>query len=200
MTPAPESDAELIALRAEVAHLRRVNAELLGTLAELRATVERQQTHIDKLVRMTFGRKSERVITGPTLFDDITDPDPPPPPSDTPVEPVPPPEPATSKRRGHGRRPRPADLARERVEIDLTEAEKVCPCCHKPRVRIGADVSERIDYRPASLFVRQIVRPTYACRSCERAGDDPQMIQQAPLIHRRDRMTVTGFPFRRATE
>ena len=67
--PAPDADAELAALRAEVAHLRRVNQELLGTVTELRATVEQQQAHIDKLVRMTFGRKSER-ITGPTLFDD----------------------------------------------------------------------------------------------------------------------------------
>ena len=31
---------------------------------------------------------------------------------------------------------------------------------------------------PASLFVRQIVRPTYACRACERAGDDPQVVQR----------------------
>ncbi len=179
MSPAPDPSAELIALRAEVAHLRRVNQELLGSVSELRATVERQQAHIDKLVRMTFGRKSERVVTGATLFDDIPDPDPATLPStDAAPVPDPPHEPATPKRRGHGRRPRPADLPRERVEIDLTEAEKACPCCHQPRVRIGADVSERLDYRPASLFVRQIVRPTYACRACERAGDDPQMIQR----------------------
>src|SRR5579883_2733102 len=110
MTPAADADAERPALRAEVAHLRRVNAELLGTVAELRATVERQQAHIDRLVRMAFGRKSERVVTGPTLFDDVPGPDPPRPPSDAPVEPVPPPEPAATKRRGHGRRPLPADL------------------------------------------------------------------------------------------
>jgi transposase len=69
----------------------------------------------------------------------------------------------------------PADLPRERVEIDLTEAEKACPSCHRTRVRIGSDNSERLDYRPASLFVRQTVRLTYACRSCERAGDDPRV-------------------------
>lgn len=176
MTPAPEPDAELAALRAEVAHLRRVNAELLGTVAELRATVERQQAHIDRLVRMTFGRKSERVVTGPTLFDNIPDPNPSPT-TNAVVEPAPPPEPATRKRPGHGRRPRPVNLPRERVEIDLSEAEKKCPCCQELRIRIGADVSERLDYRPASLFVRQIVRPTYACRVCERAGNDAQMVQ-----------------------
>jgi transposase len=72
-------------------------------------------------------------------------------------------------------------LPRERVEIDLTEAEKACPCCQRTRVRIGADVSERLDYRPAALFVRQIVRTTYACRYCERAGNDPQVAQR-PLL------------------
>ena len=37
MTPAPDPDAELIALRAKVAPLRRVNRELLGTQTERRA-------------------------------------------------------------------------------------------------------------------------------------------------------------------
>src|SRR6185436_17555510 len=102
---------------------------------------------------------------------------PPPPSAGAPLAPDPPPEPATPKRRGHGRRPRPADLPRERVEIDLTDAEKACPCCQRTRIRIGADVSERLEYRPASLFVRQVVRPSYACRVCERAGADPQILQ-----------------------
>ena len=177
MTPEPATSDELAGLRAEAAHLRRVNQELLATVAELRATVEKQQAHIDRLVRMTFGRRSERVA-GPTLFDGLPDPEPTPPAAaEAPPVPEPPTEDATPRRRGHGRRPRPADLPRERVEIDLTEEEKACPCCQRLRVRIGADVSERLDYRPASLFVRQTVRPTYACRFCERAGDDPQMVQ-----------------------
>jgi transposase len=179
MTPAPATSDELAGLRAETAHLRRVNEELLATVAELRGTIEKQQAHIDRLVRRTFGRRSERVA-GPTLFDALPDPEPAPPAAaDAPSAPEPPTESAVP-RRGHGRRPRPADLPRERVEIDLTEAEKACPCCRRMRVRIGADVSERIDYRPASLFVRQIIRPTYACRFCERAGDDPQ-VAQPPL-------------------
>jgi transposase len=153
-----------------------VNQELLATVAELRATVEKQQAHIDRLVRITFGRRSERVA-GPTLFDGLPDPDPAPPAADFPHAAEPPAESAAHRRRGHGRRPRPADLPRERVEIDLSEAEKACPCCRRMRVRIGADVSERLDYRPASLFVRQIVRPTYVCRFCERAGEDPQVVQ-----------------------
>src|SRR5262245_33393918 len=169
--------AELDHLRAEAAHLRRVNQELLATVTELRSTVKKQQAHIDRLVRMTFGRRSERV-TGPTLFDSIPDPGPLPA-NQSQAVPDSPPDSAIPKRRGHGRRPIPADLPRERVEIDLTDAEKACPCCQRPRIRIGADVSERLDYRPASLFVRQVVRPSYACRVCERAGDDPQIVQPA---------------------
>src|SRR5262245_35143422 len=125
MAPAPAPDTELAALRAEVAHLRRVNQELLATLVELRATVEKQQAHIDRLVRMTFGRRSERA-TESVLADEIPHPDPSPV-TFTPSAPDPPPAAATTRRRGHGRRPLPADLPRERVEIDLTDAEKACP-------------------------------------------------------------------------
>lgn len=39
-------------------------------------------------------------------------------------------------------------------------------------------MSERLDYRPASLFIRQFVRPTYACRSCERDGHEPQVTRR----------------------
>jgi transposase len=177
MTPEPSPAADLAALRAEAAHLRRVNQELLATVAELRSTVEEQQAHIDRLLRMTFGRRSERV-TGPTLFDGVPAPGPPPV-NKSPAVPDSPPDSAAPKRRGHGRRPIPADLPRERVEIDLTDAEKVCPCCNTTRVRIGVSVSERLDYRPASLFVRQVVRPSYVCRFCERAADDPQVVRPA---------------------
>src|SRR5215831_7801315 len=91
MAPASPPDADLAALRAEAAHLRRVNQELLATVAELRATVEKQQAHIDRLVRRAFGRRSER-LTGPTLFDCLPDPDPPPPTADAPPVPGTPPE------------------------------------------------------------------------------------------------------------
>ena len=64
--------------------------------------------------------------------------------------------------------------------LDLTEAEKACPCCGELRVRIGADVSERLDYRPASLFIHAIERPTYVCRHCEQKGQNIQAVQ-APL-------------------
>ena len=122
---------------------------------------------------MTFGRKSERV-EGPTLFDDLPD------------EPVVPPPPVIAepvvlvpKRKGHGRKHNPANLPRHREEIDLSEAEKVCPCCAGVRVKIGETIRERLDYTPASIFVREIAQQTYACRSCERAACDPRIAAPA---------------------
>jgi transposase len=68
---------------------------------------------------------------------------------------------------------------------DLAEAERACPCCGKARVRIGAETSEQLDYRPASLFVVERVRHTYACPACSRTADpadDPvPTIATAPL-------------------
>ena len=154
---------------AEIARLRATVAELLGVVADLRRQVETQQAHIHKLVKLTFGPRGERVA-GPTLFDDA-------PADEAAVVPSVDPAESPSARRGHGRRPKPADLPRERVEVDLSDAEKVCPCCESVRVRVGQEVSERLDYRPASLFVREITRPTYVCRSCERAGHDPRFAQ-----------------------
>ncbi len=152
--------------------LKQMVVELLATVTQLRTTIDQQQAHIQSLVRMTFGRRSERV-TGPMLFD-----------LGGPADDVPTPSPeasvpeATVKRQGHGRRRKPSDLPREREVLDLTQAEKACPCCGEVRVRIGADVSERLDYRPACLFVRVLERPTYLCRSCEQRGDNVQAVQR----------------------
>src|SRR5262245_30666997 len=97
--------------------LEQMVAELLATVAQLRTTIDQQQAHIQYLVRLTFGRRSERV-DGPTLFDlsapaeeAVSGP-----PADVPGPTV------VGKRRGHGRRPRRADLPREREVLDLTEA------------------------------------------------------------------------------
>ena len=172
MAPSPEQ---------EVVQLREQVQQLLALVGELRTTIDRQQAHIAKLVKMTFGSKSERIL-GPTLFDEVA-----PDPSSIPVvrdlvndiEMTL--EPTTPKRKGHGRRPNPTNLPRHREEIDLTEAEKVCPCCDTMRVRIGETIRERLDYKPSSIFVREIAQPTYVCRRCEQAALDPQFTKPMTL-------------------
>ena len=175
MEPVHVTNTDVVALRADNELLRQQVQQLLATVAELRSINEKQQAHIDYLVRMTFGRKSER-IEGPTLFDDLPAPEPPPV-AEPPAAPEPDITVAAHKRRGHGRKPLPKDLPRQSHEIDLTEAEKLCPCCGERRARIGADTSERLDYHPASLFVRATVRPKYACSHCEKQGESPQVVQ-----------------------
>jgi transposase len=162
-------------LRQKLAHAEAVIAELRGVVTELRKQIDAQQAHIHRLVKMTFGRRGERV-EGPTLFDGMALPEAEVP---RPVEPPTPETPATTKRRGHGRRCKPKDLPRRREEIDLSEAEKVCACCGTGKVRIGQSVSERLDYQPMAIFVRELVRPTYACRSCESGGRDPHIAKAA---------------------
>lgn len=56
MTPAVEPATDVAALRAENDHLRQQVQQLLATVAELRATVEKQQSHIDRLVRQALSR------------------------------------------------------------------------------------------------------------------------------------------------
>jgi transposase len=114
---------------------------------------------VDDLTRRLYGKKSERV-TGDT-----------PEPAGAQSPPLAPSADQPARRRGHGQRPLPDHLPRERVEYDLAEAEKVCPCCGKARARIGGETSEQLDYRPASLFVVERVRHTYACAVCSRAAD-----------------------------
>jgi hypothetical protein len=48
---------------------------------------------------------------------------------------------------------------RERVVHDVPDAEKTCPCCASPRVKIGEETSEQLDYRPAKLFVWELCSP-----------------------------------------
>ncbi|MCE9564585.1 MAG: IS66 family transposase zinc-finger binding domain-containing protein [Planctomycetes bacterium] len=162
-----EQNAQLL---ADNTHLKAQLQEVLTLVGQLRGTIEKQQDHIAKLVKMTFGRKSERV-EGPTLFDDLPDEPATPPASPVIAEP----EVLVPKRKGHGRKPNPATLPRQREEIDLSDAEKVCPCCSEVRVRIGETIRERLDYTPSSIFVLEMAQQTYACRSCEKAARDAQI-------------------------
>jgi transposase len=85
-------------------------------------------------------------------------------------------KPATRRtRHKHGRNHLPEHLPRVRIEHDLTDAEKPCPCCGELRQRIGEETSEQLEFIPASLRVLQHVRFKYACRKCDESGDGPQI-------------------------
>ena len=66
-------------------------------------------------------------------------------------------------RHGHGRKTLPASLERRRVVFDLEESQRQCQYCQTPMQKIGEDLSERLEFVPASLQVIEEVRPKYAC-------------------------------------
>ena len=67
----------------------------------------------------------------------------------------------------HGRAALPESLERRQVVHDLTEAEKLCPCCGRTRVCIGEQTAEQLDLEPARFFVVRTVKKSYACRHCD---------------------------------
>ena len=66
-----------------------------------------------------------------------------------------------------GRKPLPENLRRETIDIEPAEEEKTCPVCHNEKERIGEEVTEKLDYVPASFYVQRYVRSKYACKVCE---------------------------------
>jgi transposase len=147
-------------------HLPDDPALLKGIVRELLTTVREQQRRIDHLVHQVhqltkrlYGPRADQLHANqPSLFDD-------PPAGDTPVPP-PPDEPdvvpTTPGKTGHGRRKLPENLKRETEIIDVPDAVK--RATGGEWVKIGEEVSEKLDYTPSNLFVRRIVRPKYVVR------------------------------------
>jgi len=66
-----------------------------------------------------------------------------------------------------GRKPLPADLPRKVIEIEPSKEEKTCLKCDADKEVIGTEVTEVLEYVPASFFVKQYVRYKYCCKMCE---------------------------------
>ncbi len=82
-------------------------------------------------------------------------------------------------RHKHGRQQLPEHLPRIDIEHDLADDEKPRPCRGELRHRIGQEVSEQLEYLPASFKVLRDVRHTYARRRCEATAVDPQIATAA---------------------
>jgi transposase len=170
------------ALPDDVPTLKRMILELLTLLRDRDHRLSGVEHRLDQLLRRLYGPKGEKFRPDqPGLFDLLQEataesaepaPQPAAPPSTETVD-------ARSGKKGHGRRELPRDLRRERLEHDVPEAEKICSCCQTLRVRIGEEVSEQLDYRPARLFVWEHVRLKYACPNCARAAAKPMAILPA---------------------
>lgn len=148
----------------------RIRAEAADQLEALRLRLEAEKkAEIDAILRRFYGPKSERFDPRQLLLFGIQ------------VDTMPldeaaaveeSGEPLATRRVGnrhkHGRQQLPEHLPRIEIEHDLDDAEKPCPCCGEVRQRIGREVSEQLEYLPASFQVLRHVRHTYACQRCER--------------------------------
>jgi transposase len=83
------------------------------------------------------------------------------------------------KRHKHGRSPLPEHLPRIEIEHDLPDEEKPCPACGEVRQRIGQEISEQLEYVPASFQVLRHIRYKYACGRCEHDGYNPNITAAA---------------------
>jgi transposase len=160
---APVAAVDPAQLPDDPALLKAMLAEVLAILRTSRQESEHLRQRLDQLLRRLYGRRSERLNPDqPLLFPD------PPAEADLTPPPTPAEEAAKPRRKGHGRRPLPKHLPRDRRIYELSEAERVCQGCGQARVVIGQEVSEQLDYEPASLLVIEHVRLTYACPCCEK--------------------------------
>jgi transposase len=161
--------------------LDRIRAEAADQLDALRLRMEAEKkAEIDAILRRFYGPKSERFDPRQLLLFGLR------------VDAMPldessvvdeAGEPLVTRRVGnrheHGRQQLPEHLPRIEIEHDLADDQKPCPCCGEVRRRIGREVSEQLEYLPASLKVLRHVRHTYACKRCETTAIAPQIATAA---------------------
>jgi transposase len=164
----PPSSTDETPLPDDVAALQAMIRELLATNRAQRQDLANLQTRVDLLLRRLYGPRAERLDPNqPLLFAAQ-----PPPTSVTDTEPAPA-QGTPRQRKGHGRQKLPTHLSRQRIVHELTEAERLCPCCQRPRQAVSSQTSEQLDYQPASLFIVEHVRLTYVCTSCQAGVSTP---------------------------
>jgi transposase len=180
--------------------LKRMIAELLTTLRQERLDKEKLRFRIEQLLRQRYGPRTERFHPDQLLLfadwaaspneaaasagnaaatdaaaTDTAD-------ATTPSRPRRPKTP-------HGRGKLPEHLPRREVHHRLSEAERVCRCGGF-RVEIGTDVSEQVEWQPASLFVRQHIVHKYLCPDC--AAKSAEAVMTAPVQAPRDETTTSA--------
>jgi hypothetical protein len=154
--------------------LKGIVRELLAANRELNRRNDQLAHRLDLLLKRVYGPRADQLNPNqPSLFDEPDDPPEslPPPPSEPAVI-------ATTGKAGHGRQKLPRNLNRQIELIDVPEVVK--QATGGEWVRIGEEISEKLDYTPSSLFVRQIVRPKYVVRFPNSDKPDELHIAELP--------------------
>jgi transposase len=176
--PSPEDDLKHLspdALIARILELQSQNQQLaqrIGQLEELfrLAQLKRFAPSSEKFKDRVFDEAEQIAATEPA--DD--DPDDAFALPDTGLPEVDKPE-----RGKQGRKPLPAELPRRRIEYDLPDEQKICPCCQNALHRMGEQMSEQLHIE-VKASVLQHVRLKYACRHCEQHAEHTPIVT-APM-------------------
>ena len=177
------SDGHALTDVADLATARALIATLQDELIKAQRENASLRHQLDVLCQRLFGKKSEKVdprqlqlalaqlanepgpVSEPVEMDS----------GETPVR-------GHQRRPPTGRRPLPPHLPRQRVEIDVPDADKQCACGHA-KTRIAESVSEKLEYEPASFVVTATVRVKYACPHCHdgvvEAPAPPQAVEKS---------------------
>lgn len=149
----------------EVATLEEAR-EVIGELLPLVKENHLLRLQLDALKHRLFGKKSEKGVpaeqghfpfVGEPAAGEVS-----PGASDEEVQESQPPT-----RRHKGRRPLPKEFPRVREEVPARPEDLHCSGCNAEKVKIREEISEAVDYQPASIFIRERVRGVYACPDCE---------------------------------
>ena len=169
--PTPE------ALPDDPAALRAIITELLALIARQAGDIEGLEHRLRTLLRRHVGPRADRIEPAQILLFANQIAGQQPPAESPPDQPAPtdPPAPATeekkkTKRGGNKRKALPAHLPRDRVIHRPPEADEPCPCCGTEVIKIGEELTETLNYIPASFRVTQDVREKYACPGCRESG------------------------------
>lgn len=157
-------DAE-VSLPNDVPLCHELIRQQAASLENAQRRIVQLEHAMDVLLRQKYGPRSERLDPNQLrLFTDEGDESAP---SAAPE--VVPESPAKPKRawKRRGRQTLPEHLPRVPVVIELSEHERACPNCGGIRAHFDDEISEQLDYVPASLFVRQFIRRKYASRPCQ---------------------------------
>ena len=161
--------------------LKQFALQLLQAWQKQERRIEQLEHQIDQLLRRYYGPRSERLDPNQLMLFLAEEGALPPAP---PQEPAPPAAKTGSRPAGsgHGRRQLPANLPRKRIEHTLPQQQLPCPGCGHERIKFAEEVSEQLEYEPASLLVVQHVRFKYSCRNCQEhiavADKSPQPIDK----------------------
>lgn len=172
-------------LPRDVAACHAMIAQLLDQNHGQSRTIHQLEHQLQELLRKLYGRSSEKLDANQlALFAQVLGQlqSQLPAPQTPAVEPASIPTASKPVKTPHGRRQFPSTLNRQRIEHDLPDDQKPCPCCGKARHKIGEEVTEKLEYVPAKVIVLQNVQFKYACEHCESEANNPQItLAEKPL-------------------